>query len=195
MENGDASAHLKESFKAFRDDAIWLRHCYDMYRELYEADGERDALLLRTAGSFFFDLNIILTEYLILQIAKLTDPAMSKVRGGKRDNLTVEYLDASLTKQGLMVPEIISISGRLKTYRNLVDDTRNKLVGHNDLKARLANQSIGRHARQEVEIFFEDLQKYCDAVGCQIGVGPLDFRTQAGPGDVIDLIRVLQSDT
>ena len=48
------------------------------------------------------------------------------------------------------------------------------------------------HTKEEAEAFFENLQNYNDAVGLSVGVGPLDFRTMAGEGDVLDLIRVLE---
>ena len=80
-------------------------------------------------------------------------------------------------------------------YRALVKDARNRLVSHADLESVIRGLPIGAHAQERVDAFFEDLQEYCDEVGREIGVGPLDFRTQAGKGDVVDLVRVLRNAT
>ena len=40
--------------------------------------------------------------------------------------------------------------------------------------------------------FFENLQSYFDVAGVAVGVGPLDFRSSPGPGDVLDLIHTLK---
>lgn len=56
----------------------------------------------------------------------------------------------------------------------------------------VGDRPLGEHDSDEVGAFFENLQKYCDAVGNAIGVGPLDFRFAPGKGDVLDLIGVVQ---
>jgi hypothetical protein len=80
----------------------------------------------------------------------------------------------------------------LAHYRNLIKDSRNKLLSHLDKESVLMGQPIGEHAKDEVTAFFQSLYGYVDAVGNAVGIGPLDFRTTVGPGDVLDLVKVLK---
>jgi hypothetical protein len=178
-------------FNAFREQCIWLRNCYNIYRLLYEGGERTDAALRASAILFFRDLNVILIDYVLLQVCRITDPPQSK----GRPNLTVAQIDSRLRAAGQMTDVIARRSDGLIRYRSIVNDARNKLVSHADLKSILSGPTVGAHTKEEVDRFFEDLQEYCDEVGRAMGAGPLDFRTQSGPGDVLDLIRVLRDST
>jgi len=178
---------LQELFLGFRDQCIWLRCCYNTYLALYESGDCTKKVLQASAPEFFRDLNDILIEYVLLQICKITDPAES----AGRKNLTFEGVNTVLGEDDLMTNEIAEFSCGLSHYRELVKDSRNKLISHLDRETVLNGLTIGEHPEEEVKAFFECLQGYVNAVGNAVGVGPLDFRTAAGPGDVLDLIRTL----
>lgn len=91
-----------------------------------------------------------------------------------------------------MSDEIATYSQELLRYRLLIIDARNRLVAHLDRKAVMAGRPLGAHPEQEVKLFFANLSGYVDAVGNAVGVGPLDFRTSAAPGDATDLLRTLR---
>ncbi len=91
-----------------------------------------------------------------------------------------------------MTQEIAEFSSGLSRYRDLVKDSRNKLISHLDKETVLSGLTIGEHSEEEVTNFFECLQGYVDAVGNAVGVGPLDFRSSARPGDALDLIKALK---
>ena len=57
----------------------------------------------------------------------------------------------------------------------------------------MSGQPIGAHAASEVSTFFNHLYTYVDEVGRGCGIGPLDFKTTSGPGDVLDLLRVMRA--
>lgn len=179
---------LQRSFIAFRKECIWLRCCYNTYAALYESDSEVREVLSAAASLFFSDLNRILIEYCWLQICKITDPAKSS----GRDNLTVENINASLRESGLMTDEICHHSQCLRHYRKLINKGRNRLVSHLDKDSVMKGVDIGEHDETDVIRFFECLQGYVDVVGNAVGVGPLDFRSTAGRGDVLDLITKLR---
>ena len=177
---------LQKLFIAFREQCIRIRCCYNTYHALYESDDRTKRILIDSAPIFFYDLSYILTEYVHMQVCKITDPA--ETAGHK--NLTVESLNIELCNHNLMTQEISNFSAGLSHYRDLVIEPRNKLIGHLDRETVLNDVPIGGHAKEDVIKFFEDLQGYNDAVGNGVGVGPSDF--QAVSGDVIDLIRVLK---
>lgn len=182
------SSRISSEFLAFRDQCVWLRTCYSTYEALYDSGNETLELLDKSAPLFFHDLNEILIEYCLLQISKLTDPAESQ----GRENLTVANINKQLQSQGLLSQEILNASAALDRYRKLIRDSRNRVISHNDKHTALANLPIGAHSESDVIAFFDNLYAYVDAVGNAVGIGPLDFRTNAGPGDAHDLLRLLR---
>lgn len=179
---------LQEFFSSFREQCIWLRCCYNTYLALYESGDCIKEVLQASAPAFFHELNTILIEYVLLQICKITDPAES----GGHKNLTFEGVNTALEENGLMSKEIADFSSGLSRYRDLVKDSRNKLISHLDRQTVLNGLTMGEHSEEEVTSFFECLQRYVDAVGIAVGIGPLDFRSTAGSGDALDLIKTLK---
>jgi hypothetical protein len=173
-------------FKSFREQCIWLRCCYNSYVTLFESGHETLDLLHRSAGIFFHDINIIFIEYILLQICKITDPAVTQ---GK-ENLTIEYFNRRLRCK--MGHEISCYSEKIHNYRRIIGKARNKRISHLDKISALSGKNLGEHAEDDVYMFFDNLQKYVDAVGCIVGEGPLDFTTTAGPGDAEDLLIKLR---
>jgi len=181
--------NLQETFIAFREQCIWLQTCFDTYTALYESGEDTENLMLATAPHFFHDLNLILIEYCFLQICKLTDPARSL----KRDNLTVKHISELLEKEKKLTRKISQASDGIASYRDLIVDSRNKIISHADKDVMLKDGTLGEHQRDDVTQFFKCLYSYVDEVGNALGVGPLDFRSTYGSGDVFDLIRYLKA--
>lgn len=177
----------KEKFKALRQQAMWLRICYNMHQQLYDSGLETLEVLKNTANTFFSDLSHVLSDYVVIQITRLTDHAES--RG--RQNLTINNLNEALLSEHLMTTEIDALAQRLNSYGNLLRDGRHKIIAHADLHSIMNHQVFGAHDKQDQLQFFDDLQDYFDQVGTAVGFGPADFRTMAGEGDVLDLISVL----
>jgi len=183
-----ASVQQQAEFLAFRDACIWLRHCYNIYARLYHADEDTETVLRESAPRFFSDLSTILQEYFFLQVRKITDPPVMK----GRNNLSLQYVDQLLTALGLASPELVALSSKLISYRMLTADIANRVAAHTDAETTLAGNLIGAHAEQELDAFLANMQSYTDLAGEAFGVGPLDYKTQAGVGDVLDLIRSLK---
>ncbi|MGY0561183.1 AbiU2 domain-containing protein [Luteimonas sp. A277] len=183
-----ASLEQQDEFVAFRESCMWLQNCFNTFQHLYNSDPETEAALRRTASLFFGDLNSILQEYFFLQARKITDPA----RSYGRENLSVNDINAGLTEAGLMTPEISALSASMLSYRTLISDISNRVVAHADKATALCPGLVGAHSESELESFMSNIRAYTDAVGIALGIGPLDYKTQAGSGDVVDLIRTLK---
>lgn len=188
MQTAPSLDHVKDTFRAFREESIWLRSVYEMTMALFSSDSDVDALLKRTAPHFFGDLNHVMIEYWILVVSRLTDPA----RTGKRENLTASLLIEQLQALGLCSPEIQATAARLQPYRTLLNDARNRAVSHADKETFLNPALLGEHRESEIGDFLNSLQSFNDLVGEAVGDGPLDFRSTNGPGDVHDLLRCLR---
>lgn len=180
---------LQETFLAFREQCIWLQTCFDTYTALYESGEDTENLMMATAPHFFHDLNLLLIEYCLLQICRLTDPA----RSFGRDNLTVHHINEMLENEKMLTDEIAKSSDGIASYRDIIVDSRNKIISHADKSALLNGGTLGEHQQEDVIQFFKCLYRYVDEVGNAVGVGPLDFRSTYGSGDVFDLIRYLKA--
>lgn len=178
----------QDEFIAFRNSCIWLRNCYNTFNHLFNSGPETEATLRGTAPLFFEDLNSILQEYFFLQVRRITDPVSTR----SRENLTLQNINASLRDAGLMTQEVLDISSSIIGYRSLISNISNRIVAHADKVTALCPSLVGAHPDHELESFITNLHAYTDAVGIILGVGPLDYSVQAGPGDVQDLLRILK---
>jgi hypothetical protein len=183
-----ATLKQQDEFTAFLESCIWLQNCFNTFNHLYNSGKETEETLRRVAPLFFEDLNSILQEYFFLQIRKITDPA--NTRG--RDNLTIQNINEDLVRSGLMSQEILDLSARILAYRDILSDMSNRVIAHADKETAFRPDYVGTHSESDLNSFMSDMHSYTDAVGIVLGVGPLDYRVQAGPGDVLDLIRALK---
>lgn len=181
---------LQKAFEQFREQCIFIRVQYINFINLFESGEEVLDVLEKSAIHFFQDINVILANYLYLQIGNITDPASTF---GK-DNLTSNFLDRELKNLGLWNSDIEKYSAAILHYRSLIILARNKRVAHFDKEAALNNEDIGEHTQNDVDEFFKNLQRYNDAVAIALGLSPVDFQGISGPGDVLDLIKVLKED-
>lgn len=183
-----ATEQQQDEFIAFRESCIWLRNCYNTFNHLFNSGPETELTLRNIAPLFFGDLNSILQEYFFLQARRVTDPLATC----SRENLSLQNINVSLTATGLMTQEISALSASILGYRSLISDISNRVVAHADKVTALCPGLVGAHSEHELESFMANLQAYTDAVGIVLGVGPLDYSVQAGPGDVQDLLRALR---
>ena len=183
-----ASKQLQDEFLELREACIWLQSCYNIFNHLYNSGDETEALLRKSAAWFFTDLNRILQEYFLLQARKITDPATSL----GRENLSIPNLNSKLLSEGLLSKEIEDLSAQLLDYRELIRLANNRVIAHHDKETVLAGTILGTHSANKVDSFMNNIRAYTDAVGHATGIGPLDHKTLAARGDVLDLLRQLK---
>lgn len=186
-----ASNDLKETFLQLREQCIWIRTCFNTFVDLFESGDARHRLMDSTAPLFFHDLNRILYENYILQVCKLTDRASTRVGKDVRPNLTVAHVNELLAAEGLMTQEIQTATDGLMRFRGLVEQARNRSIGHVDKETALKYIVLGVHSQPEAQTFFAYLYTYVDDVGIAVGEGPLDFSTTSAAGDASDLLKAL----
>jgi hypothetical protein len=81
---------MTQDIEIFANYCVFMRSIYLHTRELFETSSAEDkALMKRTAGTFFGDLNRVLNESVILQVCKITDPAHDN---RNNDNHTIAFL-------------------------------------------------------------------------------------------------------
>src|ERR1700758_1844292 len=67
-----------------REEADWLQQKWDGFRELFGSGPDRIDLLNIVASNFFFTLHRFMFEDAMLHLCRLTDPAVTHIRYGKK---------------------------------------------------------------------------------------------------------------
>ncbi|MCG2722020.1 MAG: hypothetical protein L6290_08410 [Thermodesulfovibrionales bacterium] len=182
---------LQNDFVMLRDHCIIIRRNFNTYNALFFSG--YDELLIKVASTFFKDIAEIMQRDWILQVCKLMDPAVTKREGKYLENISIKLINSQLKKEGLMCQEISCISESLLTYGKKIIPARHKRLAHFDREHQISGDVLGALTEKELDVFLENIQKYCDAVGRAIGLGPLDFSSSSRPGDVHGLLSVLQN--
>jgi AbiU2 len=197
----------QEIVKRFCGHVHWLVRVRNTYKVLFEDEQPScQTLMEKTASSFFADLNRILQEYLLLECAKITDPATT----GNHENFTVDYLvqkiswpdDKAILNRLTSLPhddkdilkELKSLQATTEDFRSHIVPARNKLLAHSDKEAVLSSKPLGAFPEGKDRTFFVALQKICN-ITCEACSGTIygDMSTIVhGGGDVINLRRALQ---
>ncbi len=95
-------SQIQKLVTQFCEHVFQLKLVHHIYRELYE-DDHSQYLMEKVAHHFFYDIGNVLIDYLLLEVAKLSDPAQDA--RGTRENFTIrnlldtiEWPDAHLQK-------------------------------------------------------------------------------------------------
>ena len=137
----------------------------------------------------------LLTEiskpYIILEIAKLHDPA----RQGSNENLSINFFvnqeDCWSEEEELIIKDIVS---ELDEFYKFIEELRNKILAHNDLSVFENNQPLGGFPEGEDENYFSALGRLCSMIWNKFDLNPMlpygdrrfDFTKSGIPEDSSD---------
>jgi len=197
----------KEIVKRFCGHVHWLVRIRHTFKVLFEDEQTScQTLMQKTALSFFVDLNRILQEYLLLECAKITDPATTH----GNTNFTVDYLvqnicwpsDKAILETMTSLPhdhkdilrELKSLQAIARCFRRDIKLARHKLLAHLDMSAVLLSKQLGEFPEDKDEIFFCALQKLCNITheACFDSIYGEMSSITVGGGDVINLRKTLE---
>jgi len=183
-------AHTDETaklmVKKFCNHVFWLRVVHHDLKELFENEKFK-ILMKRTAPSFFADLNRILHSYLLLELAKITDPATS----GRPENFTVDNLIKSILWPQDVQKKLRSLREKAKAFRCHILSARNKLLAHMDKEVFLTDTILGGFPEGEDELFLRNLEEICN-ITHEVCFGSIFGQmVMAKPGDVLNFKRAL----
>ncbi len=179
----------KKIVKKFCEQVFWLRNVRHIYEELFENE-QSPILMERTAPSFFAILNTILRSYLMLEFAKITDPAETR---RKVENFTINNLIVSIDWPQAIRDKLTSLSEKTKGFRSHIQGARDKLLAHTDKEAFLADRTFGKFPEGEDEIFLKTLQEICDITHEACFGSIFGEMILTGPGDVISFNKMLEN--
>lgn len=153
--DGDA----KKTVEKFCGQVVWLLKVRDIFAELFE-DEQSEVLMEKTARSFFVDLGSIMHCYLLLECAKITDPAKT----ADKENFTIDNLIESIEWPPDIREELKALRDKIKPFRNHILPARSKLCAHTDKETVLADRMLGEFPEGEDKEFLETLQRFCDVI-------------------------------
>jgi hypothetical protein len=174
--------------KKFGNKVIRFHIIHHMYKELFE-DEDAQILMENTANSFFGDLNTILQHYILLEFAKITDPATT--RG--HENFTIENLIESIDWPQDVRDTLISLNDKTKKFRGYIIEARNKLLAHMDKEVHLTNKVLGGFPKGEEETFLQTLVEICETTHKACFNSNFGKIVVTEEGDVHDLKKTLKS--
>ncbi len=178
----------KKIVEKFCHQVFWLVKVRDIFAQLFE-DEQSQVLMEKTSRSFFVDLGRIMHCYLLLECAKITDPA----RTSGKENFTIDNLIESIEWPPDVREELTSWRDKIiKPFRNRILGARNEVLAHTDKETFSADRTLGEFPEGEDEVFLETLQRVCD-VTHKTCFGEVFGQICLGtPGDVIDFRGALE---
>ncbi|MCF7944985.1 MAG: hypothetical protein K9L75_05575 [Spirochaetia bacterium] len=180
----------KALVKLFIDKVMYLKILYYMQEELFE--NNNTYVFEQTAPIFFNDLNSLLINNIILEIAKITDPGVDKTSKSNNSNLTFEYLIDTIDWDSETEKELTDLNKQFKAFRQYIKKARNKVIAHNDKNIYLSNVTLGAFPEGSEKEFFEKMEVFCDICYRNIFKEPLGEMYPGQNGDVIDLKKSLK---
>ena len=169
----------------FYHQLLWLKQIYYIRRGLFEDNGS-EHLIEKTAPGFFGDINIILINYYLLEVAKLTDPA----RSGKRENLTTANLIESIEWPPHCLKKIKRLNMTVQAFRDYIKPARDRLLAHRDKETVLSDKTLGAFPEGEDKKALDALEQMCNVMyeiafgeifgAVALDTGVLDFKETLG---------------
>lgn len=175
--------------ECFCEQVFWLRQIHYIVCELFR-DERASFLMKNTAHAFFLDLNKILIDYFLLEVAKLTDPARSS--RGKRENFTLANLIETVEWPSDCLDEIERHKETITSFRKCIEPARNRLIAHHDKTSVVSGDSLGSFTEGQDERLLEALEQICNLLHrAAFGVIFGDM-VSCHSGDVRDLKKALR---
>jgi len=178
----------KRIVERFCEQCVWVRTLFNEFEILFEHSAKRLKLLEEVAHHFFFDLNRILLEYLVLNMCKLTDPPHSR----SDDNLSVAYILELVGQKKSIELGLDEHSEKIHAIKEYIKPARHKVIAHLDKDASLSEKTWGEFPEKIGDSFWANLQTFVDKVHNLYfgdGIFPLDAVNPSGAEDLIEALK------
>ena len=143
---------IDDVWRAVDYEVSWLHGRWAIYRQLYGTSEARVDILNRSAGTFAHMLQDVLLDDVQLGLAKLGDPATTRVMGSAVENLTLSNLCQLVTASGVLTTDLPPLLAAYDAACAKARDRRNKRIAHFDLETMLQPKaSLSGPSRAEIE--------------------------------------------
>jgi putative transcriptional regulator len=179
--------------KAFASACVNARSVYMHYKALFEEPSLGENPLKELSPYFFSDLGLMFRDCIILQVCKLTDPA---VEGRGNENLTVAFLtantDFSTDPAGAI--ELRARAERIEQFRSQLKPARDKIISHLDRKSIFNRKPLGGAETDAWVDFWLDLQVFVNLLWKRyVGDDSMYICAVAGLSDAVVIIQALRT--
>lgn len=139
-------------FYSIQNDFIFLLEKFKHFKELYMKDKSRVLLLSETAPFFFFSLQKLLIDDIVINITRLTESGQLR----KKQNATIKNFLNRYDKDALST-EIIKRFNISKKSTEKLNEWRDKRVAHRDFEVHVNSKPI-KLKYDVIETCLEDLK-------------------------------------
>lgn len=156
---------IDDVWRAIDYEVTWLHGRWAIYRQLYGTSETRVKVLNRSAGTFAYMLQNVLLDDVQLGLAKLGDPATTRVKGAPVENLALSNLCQLVTASGALVTELPSLLSAYDDACANARERRNKRIAHFDMQTMLNERASFRGpSREEVEVALAALRSVMNRI-------------------------------
>jgi enoyl reductase-like protein len=134
---------LGELYSDLYQQVASLRKKWRDFRALFDRDRETIDLLNATAPTFFYDLQRMMWEDLLLHLCRLTDPPKTR----KYNNLTLARLPISIPSPGDLLDQVEKLVKDATQKTQFARDWRNRRLAHRELPTPSAAPPAARASR------------------------------------------------
>lgn len=161
MSTFNMSEKNKRLIEKFCKKVNYLEVLYSIQKELFENE-KNTKILEKSDHYFFYIINNILVERILLEVRKITDPSGNK----DKENLSVNYLVDKIDWPVDIKSELENIQTKTNRFRNEnVKGEVDKKIAHNDLKIileKVRGEKYELFPIEEFEDFLKSLKKFCN---------------------------------
>ena len=182
---------------AFCNHFARLKAQHHTFKVLFD-DVRLRALMENTAREFFFELNILMQEHLLLECMKLMDPAESRVKNEYRENFTIFNLDETINWSSETKQTLRDLLEEIKPFQAYLKPARNMMLAHYDKEMMMTDARLGAFPAGEDDKFMRILEKVCNLIhaecfgtifgdiGVTVAGDVYDFRKMIAKASVYD---------
>ena len=123
-------------YDSLYNEIVWIKLKWIEFKELFGIKESRIELMNKTAPFFFYMIQNVLWENLLLGIARITDP---KATSGKK-NITINALSDYITDIEFKTT-LDNLINEIMSESDFCRDWRNRHISHNDYKLSIDNQN------------------------------------------------------
>lgn len=157
------SAHSTAVFNAFYDLCSRVFSDWHMHKVVF-SNSRRMELEKSIAGHALEYFSILSQESLLLQIAKLHDPAVQQ----GRVTLGVEYMVRFGGWDKATEEKLQNLKNELDELAAKIRPARHKMLSHNDLETILSGVTLGEFPDGEDDKYFKTLQEFADIISAAV---------------------------
>lgn len=172
-------------YHALENEYFWVRLKWQEFVALF-ASAERVEILNAAAPAYFLILQDVLSDDILMHLARLTDPPKT----GNKRNLTVRSLPELVTDGDIMLPELVrTVMDKTEFAR----DWRNRRLAHRDLGLALGEsvKSLEPATREAIDVALDSLHAVFSHFSAKHFGEHLDHEVIEARGSAESLLHVL----